>query len=79
MLCRECKALVAAKIRAIRHYRDLMAARRSVLEEGCLISPLLGSAIVRAETALNDVLKKLNEHRFTHGSSRQSPRIAAQR
>ncbi len=72
MLCLECKRLEAARIVSIRHYKGLMAARRDVLQDGRPVSPTLAAALVRAETAVGEAIKAVDEHAATHSSARQS-------
>jgi hypothetical protein len=63
--CPECEVLEAARVTATMHYRDLMDARRDLLQEGHPVSPSLAAVLVRAEIAVNEVHKKLAEHRAT--------------
>lgn len=58
--------LETARVRATIHYRDLMAARKEMLQQGQPVTPSLCAALVNAEIALNEVHKKLAEHQSTH-------------
>jgi hypothetical protein len=66
-LCQACKMLETARVKATIHYRDLMWARKEMLQQGQPVTPALWAAIVKAEIALNEIHKKLAEHQSGHG------------
>ena len=65
-LCQDCKMLETARAKATIHYRDLMAARKKMLQGGQPVTPSLCAALVKAEIALNEIHKKLEAHRRMH-------------
>jgi hypothetical protein len=66
-LCQECKTLETARVRATIHYRDLMWARKEMLQQSQPATPPLCVALVKAEITLNEIHKKLAEHQSTQG------------
>jgi len=66
-LCQDCKMLETTIAKATMHYRDLMAARKEMLQGGQPVTPSLCAALVKAEITLNEIHKKLAEHLSMHG------------
>jgi hypothetical protein len=67
VLCDECKMLETARVKATIHYRDLMWARKDMLQQGQPVTPSLCAALVKAEITLNELHRKLSEHQSKHG------------
>ena len=59
--------LETARVKATIRYRDLMAARKEMLQQGQPVTPSLCAALVKAEIALNEIYKGLAAHQSTHG------------
>jgi hypothetical protein len=66
-LCQDCKILETARVKAAIHYRDLMGARKEMLQGGQPVTPSLCAALVKAEIALNEIHQKLAAHQSAHG------------
>ncbi|HLG99571.1 MAG TPA: hypothetical protein VKX49_24905 [Bryobacteraceae bacterium] len=63
MKCPECYRLEAERLAAIRHYVELMDARR---EAGFTPPPGTDTELASAEASLNEKWRRLNDHRSTH-------------
>ena len=50
-------------------YRDLLGARKDLLQEGRLVPPSLAAALAKTEIALSDLFKQVAEHHATHEHS----------